>query len=94
MFTLPEDMEQETISGMPVGESGYTVPWAMWADLNRVLWINGNYSIHKKPHGTVCMFVERTKEGVVVYRRTIGDHKYQPRHSGDWTDSAIPVELK
>lgn len=33
---LPENREQETIGGMPLGRTGWTVLWAMWVDKNRL----------------------------------------------------------
>ena len=92
---LPETFEQETIIGMLPGDTGYTVLWAMWADENRVLWINGDYSIHKSPGGTVHMKIKRTIDGVVVKEATIEDHKYMAGPSSwDMSPNKLPVTLE
>jgi hypothetical protein len=96
MSVLPEHLEQNTIRNMTPGDKGYTVSWAMWADLDRNLWINGNYTIHDDPHGTVKMLIERTKDGVIVYKRTIKDERYSlqagPCYVGGSDD--LPVSFK
>jgi len=92
---LPESFEENTIEQMLPGDRGYTVPWAMFPDQNRVLWINGHYTIDSEPFGTGHMLIERTKTGVIVYQNTIGDHKYQiPSGETSWSksDYKLPVE--
>jgi hypothetical protein len=92
---LPETYEEETIEKMLPGEVGYTVPWAMWADANRVLWLNGHYGITARPHGTSHLRVERTKAGAIVYQETIHDHRYSVGASSwDGVPWALPVELR
>lgn len=76
--TLPESLESFTIAKMLPGDTAYTLPWAMWADENRALWINGNYPIRERPGGTVQLFIKRTETGVTVDMSTIGDHTYDP----------------
>ncbi|MHC4620578.1 MAG: hypothetical protein ACYTEQ_22755 [Planctomycetota bacterium] len=97
MAKLPETYEEETIIGMLPGDVGYTVPWAMWADKERELWVNGNYTIDSKPGGpgrTTNMRIERTKIGVIVYQSTIGDYKYSVGERGwDHSPNKLPVEL-
>ena len=93
MTLLPESYEEDTIANMLPGEKGYTVPWAMWADDSRVLWIHGGYSVVKKPHGTAHMKIQRTELGVIVFQATIGDHRYQPGGSSFvGSVMALPVE--
>lgn len=93
MTLLPETYEEDTIERMLPRETGYTLPWAMWADSNRVLWINGNYPIYKEPFGTSHMLIQRTPTGVIVYQATIKDHKYNAGDS-QWNNSPhkLPVE--
>lgn len=71
---LPEHMEGPSIDGMMVGESAWTVPWAMCADSNRALWLNGAYPIYREPGGTVAMRVERRSDGYHVWR--VEGHRY------------------
>lgn len=95
---LPETYEEDTIIGMLPGDIGYTVPWAMWPDTDRILWINGRYSIDREPGGpnkTTNMKIQRTVEGVIVYEDTIGDHKYHVgRSAWDAMEDKLPVQLR
>ncbi|MFH1635787.1 MAG: hypothetical protein ABIG63_17485 [Chloroflexota bacterium] len=63
---LPEDRYEKTIKEMPPGTMGWTVPWAMYADEDGELWVNGNYPLFPDSGGTVTMLVGRTPMGVVV----------------------------
>ena len=48
---------------MDVGEAGWVVPQAMYADDQRRLWLNGNSTIRAEPGGTVRMAVRRDEAG-------------------------------
>lgn len=63
---LPEHLEEVSIKDMIAGEIGYTVPWAMYAERDGSLWLNGNYSFRGDPGGTVQMIIERTGGGYAV----------------------------
>lgn len=63
---LPISRYEALIGQMAIGESGYTTPWAMWPDEDGNLWINGNYTIHQQPGGTVSMLVTRRENGYEV----------------------------
>ena len=97
MSKLPEYLEEETIGGMPVGEFGWAVPWAMYPIKDRSLWINAHYFISDTPGGTVQMLVQRTTDGVRVWESTIGENRYSTdpaREYGNlWTDDDLPVTL-
>lgn len=74
---LPEDMEENTISNMSPGDTGYTLPWGMFADKDRRLWINGNYPVYKAPGGTVKMHITMLPNRTVqVSRASIRGEKY------------------
>ncbi|MET8827090.1 caspase family protein [Streptomyces sp. NPDC004610] len=73
---LPEDMQPDTISGMEVGAVAYTLPWAMWADENRRLWLHPDYPADAQPGGTVEMKIQRVPGGYHVWAPP--DHHYQP----------------
>jgi hypothetical protein len=92
---LPETYEENLIEGMLPGDTGYTVPWAMWADKNRKLWINRKYTIHDTPGGTVALKIKMLRGGIVqVYSYSIGKHKYTPGESSwDHTGVGLPVQL-
>lgn len=63
--TLPTGMADvdHSIASMDVGDSGWTVPWAMYHDRERKLWLNGAYTIHRQPGGTVQMHISRDDSG-------------------------------
>lgn len=56
---LPAARREPEIQDMQPGDSGWTVPWAMWADAEHLLWLHGGYTIHSSPGGTVQMRVWR-----------------------------------
>lgn len=66
---LPETLEPATpqIATMVVGDSGYTTPWAMWVDSDRLCWLHPRYDLHQQPGGTVKMRVERRSDGWHVW---------------------------
>lgn len=91
---LPETYEETTIEHMLPGDTGYTVPWAMWADSERNLWIRGDYSVFVQPGGTGQLHITRTKDGIIVSEHSIGNHKYSignQRFVGGVV--ALPVKL-
>lgn len=96
--TLPDHLEENTIKGMDIGDTGYTVPWAMFAGGDRRLWIDGNFTIDSEPGGTVCMLIKRMSDGIDVQESTIGDHKFQANGEGREgvvapPPNAMPVSL-
>jgi hypothetical protein len=92
MSLLPECYEEPTIWGMTPGDQGYTLPWAMWPDDHRKLWINGDYPVQDQAEKTMQLRIERTKRGVIVDQRTIGAHRYSPGVSS-WDKSPHKLEV-
>lgn len=91
---LPEDREQETIGGMRIGQTGWTVPWAMWADKSRSCWLHPEYPIREAPFGTANMPVKRDADGYHVNLCGV-DSKWDLRDSPGYVGSEnlnwIPV---
>jgi hypothetical protein len=54
------------IRGMEVGQSGYTVPWAMGIDKDGECFLRGSYTCSDDTGGTCCLYVERRKDGYYV----------------------------
>lgn len=79
--TLPAKSQNQDwlIRNMEVRSSGYTVPWAMWEDNARRLWLNPDYNLTTGQLGTSHMLVERTANGYKV-TITAGDSEetYSP----------------
>lgn len=79
MSEFPESKIQRRLIDLRVGESCYTVPWALWVRTDGACFLNENYTAYFHPEGTVKMKVVREEEGYVVY---IYDIDYK------WTKSA------
>ena len=64
---LPTHLHRHTLADLRVGQSTWTVPWAMYAEPDGTLYLNGNYSLHSDaPGGTVQMQVLRGPDGFIV----------------------------
>lgn len=90
---LPKSMETVTLADMAVGTSGYTVPWAMYADQDRKLWLDPGFTFEERSGGTVQMRVTRTDEGFRV--RHVPGETYEPGdgRSSSGRDRLPVVEL-
>lgn len=82
---LSENLEQRYLKDMAIGESTWTVPWALWIRASRTVWLNTNTTADEEPGGTVCMKVTRTCTG---YDIDITD-VYE---SYDWNNNSRPDE--
>lgn len=76
--TLPNGLSsrEHSIASMQVGSSAWTVPWAMYHDEDRKLWLNGNYTITSAPGGTVQMMIRRDKDGWHVNATQCRGHQW------------------
>ncbi len=63
---LPNHLEEIAIRDMLEGESGYAYPWAMWADVNGRLWLNGDYPFCKEADKTAQMKITRIDKSFEV----------------------------
>lgn len=87
---LPRSVETVTLADMAVGTTGYTVPWAMYADQDRKLWLDPNFTFEERSGGTVQMHVTRTDEGFRV--RYVPGETYEPGSSRASRDrDGLPV---
>ena len=66
LFCRLNILEETEIKHMLQGETGWSVPWAMYSDKSRQLWLNGNYAIKENPRGTLSLKIKRTKDGYEV----------------------------
>lgn len=93
---LPETYEEFVIERMSDGDTAYVVPWAMFADKDRRLWLVGSYQIQDEPFGTASMKIEKKGDELLVDADTIGDHRYipgSPRYMGVDEDDFVPASL-
>jgi hypothetical protein len=86
---LPEGMESHTIASMMTGDVCYTVPWAMWADIERALWLHPDYEVFARPGGTAQMRVERQEDGYHAWPPP--GYRYQPRREAGFHSSPATV---
>lgn len=63
---LPEDLETPSLRGIEIGQSAWSVPWAMEVDSERRCWLKATFTGHKDSGGTVSMLVRRVEEGFIV----------------------------
>lgn len=73
---LPESLEEVGLKDLADGESVYTVPWAMYADDNGALWLNGNYHFEKSPGGTRQMKVTKGKRYSIFYKAVVRQSRH------------------
>lgn len=76
---LPENLETIVISSLMEDETVFVVPWSITADVDGRLWINGEYSFSREPHGTLCVRITRSGNSILVDQDSIGDHTYERR---------------
>ena len=86
--TLPGEYVEHTLANLRVGESTWTVPWAMDVDDERRCWLTPSFTGHPTPGGTVQMLVERREDGYHVWLAP--DYKYHPT-GGRSGSAGIPV---
>jgi len=74
---LPVALTGSVIATMDFGRACYTVPWAMWSDMQGRLWLHPDYDTTTAPHGTMSMRVELREDGYRVW--PVRGHAYRPR---------------
>lgn len=74
---MPQQFLQKELGDLKIGESCYTMPWAMWIDLEGRCWLNPRYPVDEKPRGTVKMYVFRKQAGYYVNIWNCKDHGWQ-----------------
>lgn len=86
---LPRSMETVTLADMPVGLTAYTVPWAMYADRDRKLWLDPNFTFERRSGGTVRMRITRIEEGFQV--GYVPGETYEPGSGRASEKDGLPV---
>jgi hypothetical protein len=83
------------LSAMRPGRVRYTVPWAMWADLDGSLWLHPDYGSTSQPQGTSSMRVEVRDDGYHVWPPRGEDYKPQAEagYVGSPSRQFIPVAV-
>ncbi len=96
--TLPEYLLEKNksmrvpknrIETMKIGETCYTLPWAMEVNRERQCFLDSHYPTTPQPYKTSTLKVTRTAEGYVV--DVPDDWAYKPLNCGDFGHWFIPV---
>ena len=82
-----------SIKDMEVGETGYTVPWALAFDFQEKPYLNVGMSVYKKPSGTVKLPITCTGAGKKDYEISINSVDYQWDRKGKITETDNTVAL-
>ncbi len=91
---LPDHLEEVTIRDMLEGESGYTAPWAMWADANGRLWLNGSYPFRKEAGEagkTAQMKITRINKSFEVDISRCKNERWALMEIPSWDAARLPV---
>jgi hypothetical protein len=75
---------------MKPGESGYTMPWAMFQKMG-IVYLNGNYPIHKRKRGTSCLKITRTTNVDII---GCPDEKFAPDGGNGYIGNFFPVVVE
>ena len=88
---LPDQhIEHDHIYDMTIGQTRYAVPWAMAVDEAGECWLNGDYTTHDVPGGTVDMRIYRMANGYAVLLCDWFKYEERPLSSaGNWLPVAI-----
>jgi hypothetical protein len=63
---LPASLYERNIGEMATHEEGWCLPWAMYAESDGSLWLNGLKTVWADPQGSMCIHICREREGFVV----------------------------
>lgn len=93
---LPTHLLAKTILDLKVGESVYTVRWALVVNTDLSLYIRGHYGFTRNEIGTSCMRITMQRGHIQVDERSIGDYGYTPMQIDNQMKinlELIPAEL-
>lgn len=79
---LPEHLEEPTLGSMLVGESAWTVPWAMRITTDRRCYVDPRFTPHDRLHGTASMRLTRVPDGWQADLSEVGDFRWTPGDDG------------
>jgi hypothetical protein len=94
---LPKEWNYEsrtrTIKSLRIGESGFTLPWAMHQAHDGTCYLIGDFPVTSEPKGTSSLPIARSEDGMVVNLSAFRDPYWQGWQPGtiDSLDS-IPVD--
>jgi hypothetical protein len=89
---LPKNLETTGLKDMKDGESAYTLPWAMYADEEGSLWLNGEYPVSEKEEKTSCMLVTKERDWYIVDVSRCGEYTWS-KGGGAFLGDFIPLPV-
>lgn len=91
---LPEQFETMTIGKMVSGDIGFTLPWGMFVDANRDLWMHPEYPFFTHPEKEARLRIMRVGDSIKVDIASCGCHTWEPGTSSwDMLPNKLPVTL-
>ena len=90
---LPKELRTLRLCELPIGATGWTVPWAMQADEEECLWVDSSCSIEKEREGTCTMRVRREADGVWVVLTERRDYEPHILPKKNWLP-VVMLEVK
>ena len=73
---IPDHLAEVTLKDTVQNETVYTVPWAMYAETDGELFINGKYDVSHSPGGTNTMILTRVDDGFRVDISRCKDYRW------------------
>jgi len=87
---LPGVTGTARIRDLGIGLMGFAVPWAVFVDEDWRFFLNGNYTVHRRPDERYCMEVARTEEGYFVGVSGCPERVWSPH--GRYSDHSCPYQ--
>jgi hypothetical protein len=94
---LDESLEEITLDDLVDGQEVYTVPWAMYVEKDRTVWLNGSYSFCLEPRGTNRLKVIRQNSQYACDITLCRDSRWSangPMFFGDFTPLPVSRIIK
>lgn len=92
MLNIGNKFKAKTIADLQVGEVAYIVTWAIFADKDGNVYLDGSYTVDSNPEGTVKIKVGRSYSGYwAELFRSYSDH---PIHSREKEIERVKVVPK
>ena len=89
---IPDNLVEVALKDVLIGESVYVVPWAMYAETDGELFINGKYDFHLSSFRTSQMKLTRMKDGFVVDISNCRDEKWSPS-GACYVGGSLPIPV-
>ena len=88
---LPGVTGTARIRDLGIGCMGFAVPWAVFVDEDWRFFLNGNYTVHRRPDERYCIEVARTEEGYFVGVSGCPERIWSPH--GSYSDPFVPLPV-